>query len=447
MTENKNQNPRVLAVELLTKIERNGSYSNLALNQAIEKKQLNSLDSALLTNIVYGVIQHKLTLEFYVDHFIKNKRKVAPWVYELLKTALYQQLYLDKIPKRAIFNETIEIAKQKGHTGIRKFVTGVMHAWDRQGLPRFDELDPQKRLSIETSTPQWLVNELTQSLGNEKTRQLLATINQPPHQSVRVNLAQNTVEQAKAALLAEGFTVQNSEIAPLGLRVEGGFVPHSKAFAAGRVMMQDESAMLAVDSMQLKGQETVLDACAAPGGKTTQIAAALTTGKVYALDIHQHKVKLINANAKRAGVLDKVLAVQLDARLAGQKFVPASFDQILVDAPCSGLGLMRRKPEVKYEKKPADSQKLHQIQTAILDKIAALVKPGGKLTYSTCTILEQENQATVDAFLAQHPEFKQVKTQTTLNVKADCSQLGLTLYPDDFMSDGFFIATMIKDKS
>ena len=176
-----NRNPRFLAVKLLERIEKNGSYSNLALNQTIKKSQLDERDVSLLTNIVYGVIQRKLTLEFYLDGFIKNRRKVEPWVYELLKTALYQQLYLDKIPKRAVFNETIEIAKVNGHEGIRRFVTGILHEIERKGLPDPGNVkDSAEKISIESSTPKWLVEKLTEELGFEKTISLLKSINEPP---------------------------------------------------------------------------------------------------------------------------------------------------------------------------------------------------------------------------------------------------------------------------
>lgn len=439
------RNPRFLAVKLLERIEKNGSYSNLALNQTIKKSQLDERDVSLLTNIVYGVIQRKLTLEFYLDGFIKNRRKVEPWVYELLKTALYQQLYLDKIPKRAVFNETIEIAKLNGHEGIRRFVTGILHEIERKGLPDPSNVkDSAEKISIESSTPKWLVEKLTEELGFEKTISLLKSINEPPAQSIRVNLAKNTVHQAVSALEKEGFKVSKSLVSPLGLRVSGGFIPHSDAYKRGLVTVQDESAMLAVDSMDVESTDVVLDGCAAPGGKTMQIAAVLDSGRVYALDIHAHKVGLIEKNAELCGVNKYVTAKKMDARKAKEEFDEESFDKVLIDAPCSGLGLMRRKPEVKYDKHFKDSLSLHDVQVGILDQVAELVKPGGRLTYSTCTILNEENQATVDAFLKRHPEFYQIKTETSFKIKDERKTLGLTIYPDDFGSDGFFIATLMK---
>ncbi|BDI02028.1 16S rRNA (cytosine(967)-C(5))-methyltransferase RsmB [Ligilactobacillus murinus] len=445
MAKKINKTPRYLAVELLEKVEKQGAYSNLALNQTIKQNELSKRDAHLLTNIVYGVIQHKLTLEYYLKPFIKRPNKLQSWVKQLLLTALYQQIYLDNIPKRAIFNETIEIAKVKGHAGVRKFVTGILHAIDRQGLPSLDAItDPIEALSIATSTPQWLVEQLQKEVGVAKTKSILETVNQAPKQTIRVNTKVTTAKALTEQLEAEKLEVTKSSVTPLALQVNTGFIPATEAFKAGQAIVQDESAMLAVESMALKADDQVLDACAAPGGKTTQIAAQLETGQVTSLDIHKHKVALIEQNALRTHVKAQVRALQLDARKASEEFAKASFDKILVDAPCSGIGLLRRKPEVKYEKKYQDSLDLHQIQVSILDAVAPLLKVGGTLTYSTCTILDSENQQTVSAFLKAHPEFEQLKTKTAFELKADRKELGLTIYPDDYLSDGFYIATLVK---
>ncbi|KRL83714.1 16S rRNA (cytosine(967)-C(5))-methyltransferase RsmB [Ligilactobacillus apodemi] len=445
MTNKINKTPRYLAVELLERVEKSGAYSNLALNQAITSNDLSKRDAHLLTNIVYGVIQHKLTLEYYLVPFIKNPQKLQNWVKQLLLTALYQQLYLDNIPKRAVFNETIEIAKVKGHAGIRKFVTGVLHAIDRKGLPKIEQInDPLERLSVKTSTPLWLVKQLVKELGEKKASSILSSINQAPKQTIRINTKLETKEQVIESLAKEQIVATPSLVTPLALQIESGFIPTSETFKAGKVIVQDESAMLAVESMNIAPNDKVLDACAAPGGKTTQIAANLTDGMVYGLDIHKHKVKLIQENAKRAQVQTQVQAKQLDARKVSEVFEKESFDKILVDAPCSGIGLMRRKPEVKYEKQLADSKNLHRIQVEILNAVAPHLKVGGILTYSTCTILDEENQQTVTEFLQQHPEFEQVKTQTAANLKPERKELGLAIYPDDYLSDGFYIATLVK---
>ena len=352
---------------------------------------------------------------------------------------------MDNIPKRAVFNETIEIAKVKGHAGVRKFVTGILHAIDRQGIPSLDAItDPIEALSIATSTPRWLVEQLQKEVGTAKTKSILETINQAPKQTVRINTKVTTAEALAAQLEAEKLEVAKSPVTPLALQVNTGFIPATEAFKTGQAIVQDESAMLAVESMAINAGDQVLDACAAPGGKTTQIAAQLETGQVTSLDIHKHKVALIEQNALRAHVEAQVKALQMDARKASEEFAKESFDKILVDAPCSGIGLLRRKPEVKYEKKYQDSLDLHRIQVSILDAVAPLLKVGGTLTYSTCTILDSENQQTVSAFLKAHPEFEQVKTKTAFELKADRQELGLTIYPDDHLSDGFYIATLVK---
>ncbi|MFB9770560.1 16S rRNA (cytosine(967)-C(5))-methyltransferase RsmB [Lactiplantibacillus modestisalitolerans] len=441
------ENPRWLAVTALAKIK-NGAYSNLQLNQLIREHSLDRRDVNLLTNMVYGVIQHRLTLEFWLKPFVKRPKQLVPWVHELLLSALYQWQFLDKIPQRAVFNETIEIAKVKGHPGIRRFVTGVLHQMDRSGLPAFTTIeDPDERLQVMYSMPKWIIQELRRQVGQDKMVAVLASLNQPAKQALRVNLDQATVADVQAELETAGLSVEPSAVAPAGLIVTAGQAVNTAALAAGRLTIQDESAQLAVDALDPQPADRVLDACAAPGGKTTQIAAALAAeqgGQVTALDIHTSKVKLIAKNAARMHVANRVAATQLDARKAQSEFGDAQFDRILVDAPCSGLGLMRRKPEIRYEKQLADSLNLQQIQLAILAAVAPTLKKGGIMTYSTCTILEQENQAVVEQFLATHPEFELETTPTKQGLKADRSTKTLTIYPDDYLSDGFFIACLRK---
>jgi len=439
--------PRWLAVSALSKIK-NGAYSNLQLNQLINQHSMDRRDINLLTNIVYGVIQHRLTLEYWLKPFVRHPHQLDPWVNELLLTALYQWQYLDKIPQRAVFNETIEIAKVKGHPGIRRFVTGVLHEMDRQGLPKFDAItDPDERLSITYSMPIWLIDELRDQLGADKMQRIIASLNQPAKQSLRVNTAVSDVEDVTAALTNEDLTVDFSEISPIGLIVSDGQAVTTDAMKYGMFTVQDESAQLVVPALNPQPGDRVLDACAAPGGKTTQIAAALDAdagGEVVALDIHSNKVKLIGENAARMHVADRVAATELDARKVGTEFGDGHFDRILVDAPCSGLGLIRRKPEIRYEKQLSDSLNLQRIQLAILTAVAPTLKKGGIMTYSTCTILKQENQDVIAQFLADQPEFELIKTPTEMNLKADRDSDTLSIYPDDYLSDGFFIACLRK---
>lgn len=442
-------NPRNLAVTVLSKVK-TGAYSNLQLNNVINDHTLIPADVNLLTTIVYGVVQHRLTLDFYLAPFLKNPDKVEPWVRELLYTALFQELYLDRIPKRAIFNETIEIAKQRGHEGIRRFVTGVLHQMDRTGLPDVATIkDPIERLVVTYSVPKWFINALIDQRGEEKALSILSKINQPANQSIRVNTVELSLDDAVRRLTEEGFEVRESIVSGTGLVVSGQPANQSTLFKNGQVTIQDESAMLPAESMQLDDQMWVLDACAAPGGKTTQIATYLSPekgGKVTALDIHPHKIKLINQNAKRLHVQDQIEAVQLDARKVDEKFDDETFDRILVDAPCSGLGLIRRKPEIRYEKSLSDSQHLQKVQLDILNGVAPKLQTDGILVYSTCTILDEENKDVYTEFLRQNSNFRSVKVKTDKNLKLDRKTDYLEIFPDDFDSDGFFISAFQKVK-
>lgn len=436
-------NPRSLAVTALMRIQK-GAYSNLQLNQMLDDTHLDPRDASLLTTIVYGVIQHQLTIDYQLKPFIQKPNKLQPWVKVLLETAIYQWQYLERVPKRAIFNETIDIAKKRGHEGIRRFVTGVLHQMDRSGLPDPSEItDQTQRWVTQYSVPEWLITSLLDQRGAEKTEAILKVINQPANQSVRVNRTRLTVAQATEQLQADGYDVTVSAVSENGLVLNGKPANHAELFKQGDITIQDESAMLPAESMHVKANQEILDACAAPGGKTVQLAESVDEsagGQVTALDIHQHKVRLITQNAKRMGVSDRVDAVTLDARKVDDMFADGLFDQILVDAPCSGIGLVRRKPEIRYEKQLRDSEALAKVQLAILNAVATKVTINGIITYSTCTILNQENRDVVAAFLAAHPDFVSQRVHTAHDLKADRETDYLEIYPDDYGSDGFFIS-------
>lgn len=440
-------NPRALAVRVLEKVN-DGAYSNLQLNSVIKQANLSEKNVHLMTTMVYGVIQHRLTLEYWLKPFVKQPQKLNPWVRELLFISLYQMQYLDKIPDHAIFDEAINLAKRRGHDGIRKFVTGVLHAIQRQGLPDIKVIDdPVEQLSIQSSLPIWLIQTLQDQLGWEKTVAIAGAINGAPAQSVRINHAITTGSEVTELLEEAGFNVEPSHVTPDALLVSGGHVASSQLFKDGLLTLQDESAMLMVPSLAVTPTDQVLDAAAAPGGKTTQIATYLDVtqgGKVTALDIHEHKAKLIKENALRLHVADRIETQVLDARKVDEKFANETFDRILVDAPCSGFGLLRRKPEIRYEKSLDDSYQLQKVQKAILDAVANKLKKGGRLVYGTCTILKTENEDVIDAFLADHDNFRLVPTQTALDLDALDERGMLHIYPDDFGSDGFFVATLVK---
>lgn len=442
-------NPRLLAVQTLTRVMGKGGYSNLTLDHVITKYQLDSRDAGLLTNIVYGVIQHQLTLDYLLAPFVKT-RQLDTWVRCLLQTAVYQLQYLDKVPARAVFFDSTEIAKKLGHQGVAKFVTGVLRQAQRNGYPDpMTIADPIQRLAITSSTPVWLVKKLQEQLGETKAAKILAAINQPAHASIRVNTTKTTAAALLKALQPQFPALKESPLTPVGLVAPGGHLAGTREFADGLYTMQDESSMLVAPSLDVQPGDQVLDACAAPGGKTTHIAQYLDPdqgGRVTALDLHANKVRLIQQNAKRLDLDDRVAAQVMDARQVAANFAAESFDKILVDAPCSGLGLIRRKPEIKYTKQPEDLQHLQKIQLAILDSVAPTLKIGGRLTYSTCTMVREENQDVVAHFLATHPEFEQVPVLTLKPLAKTHGAPALQLFPDDYDTDGFFIASLIRRK-
>lgn len=278
--------------------------------------------------------------------------------------SIYQYHYLKRVPDWAVTNESIEIAKKRGNQGIRKFVTGVLHAILRKGLADLDQIsDLTKRLSLKNSVPEWIVCELVRQYGEQSAAKILMAVNEPAHLVIRVNTALTDLTTVKKQLTADNVEFRESDVAPNALVITSGKVIGSSLFTKGLITIQDESAMLAVDSMNVQAGDRVLDACAAPGGKTIQIAEHLDPslgGQVDALDIHEHKTSLIRKNAKRMHVADRVLTHTLDARKVKEQFADETFDKILVDAPCSGMGLLRRKPEIRYTKKLADCVNLHQ---------------------------------------------------------------------------------------
>lgn len=446
MTNQIQKTPRYIALDVLTRVIQRGAYSNLQLNNSLRQAE-NDADRRLITRLVYGVLQHKLTLEYWLKHLVQ--RKMDSWVRTLLIMSFYQYEYLDRIPKWAITDEAIKIAKTMGNPGSRRFVTAILHKFLRQGPASFDSLpEGPQRWSVQYSLPQWLVDELTSEYGESETLKVLKSINQEAHISLRVNTALNSIEEAQSELASEGIQTKASRLSAQGLIVESGNVLKSQAFTQGKVTIQDESAMLAVESMHLTGDEKVLDACAAPGGKSGQIAEALIHhgGSLTSLDIHPHKVELIKSHLSRLHLSEVDTAIALDARKVGTKFPDEYFDKILVDAPCSGIGLIRRKPEIRYDKTLSDSKHLHQIQLAILNACAPKVKKGGILTYSTCTILSIENDETIQAFLATHPNYELQVTTTARAIKNDRQKDTLTILPSDYGSDGFFIAVLKRMK-
>ncbi|MEH7611299.1 16S rRNA (cytosine(967)-C(5))-methyltransferase RsmB [Gottfriedia acidiceleris] len=444
------KNVREIALEALLSVYKNQSYSNLLVNNYIQKNDLSSADSGLLTEIIYGTIQRDQLLDFYLEPFIKNQKKLEEWVYILIKLSLYQLHFLDRIPPHAVLNEAVNIAKKRGHKGIASLVNGVLRNIQRNGLRSIDEIkDPIEKLSIETNHPKWLIEQWVKEFGEEETRRICEENILPPFQTARVNTMKATREEVLKMLEDEGVQVKEGKLSPFAIEIQKGNVAHTNAFKEGFLSIQDESSMLVAQALGVEKGEDILDTCAAPGGKSTHIAELLGgTGSVTSLDLHKHKVKLIKEQANRLG-LDNIETKALDARKAPEEFEGRLFDKVLVDAPCSGLGVIRRKPDILLKKSPTDVTNLQRVQKSILDEASKLVKPGGTLVYSTCTVGHEENIDVVEAFLDEHHDYELDHSlidhvPEKLNENKSVQKGYVQLLPHYFGTDGFFIARLRK---
>lgn len=427
---------RSLALAVLEDVLVNQAYSNIALNKHLKGSQLSAADKGLVTEIVYGTVARKLTLEWYLSHFIQDRDKLDNWLYILLLLSAYQLRYLDKIPNHAVVNEAVELAKAR-KKGSEKLVNAVLRRILREGWPDIATIKRKnKRDSIAYSLPVWLVSKLKEEYGEERAQAIFESLLVRNKASIRVTDLSRK-EEIKAVLEAS-----DSPLAASGLVKEQGHFAGHDLFSEGAITIQDESSQLVAPTLDLQGHEQVLDACAAPGGKTAHMASFLTSGKVTALDLYDHKLDLIQENAQRLGVADRVQTQKLDARKVHEFFEKDSFDKILVDAPCSGIGLLRRKPDIKYNKETADFTSLQEIQLEILGSVCQTLRKGGIITYSTCTIVSEENFQVVEAFLESHPEFEQVKLEHECKdiLKDGC----ILITPELYGSDGFFISQFRK---
>ncbi len=433
---------REIALDILLQVDKGGAYSNLLLHSNIEKNHLHKKDAGLLTEIVYGTIQQEDTIAYFLTPFVKNRKKLQPWVWMLLSMSVYQMEFLDRVPDHAIINEAVEIAKKRGHKGIASLVNGVLRSVQRSGVPSIMDIkDDVERLAVGTSHPLWLVQAWVEQFGLEETRKICETNLLPPTVTARVNVMKTSVAEIREKYSgAEQGTL--SEDAVL---FQGGNIAHLKEFKEGLLSIQDESSMLVARALGAEAGETILDSCGAPGGKTSHIAERMQgTGKVVSFDLHKHKVKLIKQQAERLG-LTNVEAKVGDARKLQEAFQQESFDRVLVDAPCSGFGVIRRKPDIKKEKTKADIENLVNIQQAILDEVAPLVKKGGTLVYSTCTIEQDENINVVLNFLEKHPDFEwdtTLKERLPEQTHSYIKEGSLQILPHYFLTDGFYIACL-----
>jgi 16S rRNA (cytosine967-C5)-methyltransferase len=442
---------RALAVKVLSAVEQDGAYSNLELNRRLKEAELSAADAGLATELVYGTIARRNTIDYYLERFVaKGVVKLQPWVRSLLRISVYQIIYLDRIPEHAVVSEAVNLAKKLGHQGISGMVNGVLRNMirNREQLHIPSHLPAAERISLEHSHPLWMVERWIRQYGEATTEAICRANNEPPAVSVRVNTTMTTREKMMEEMVRSGAVVEASRLSPDGILVRsGGNMALTSWYRDGLFSVQDESSMLVAEAVAPEEGQRVLDCCAAPGGKTAHMAEKMQDrGHIIANDVHAHKCELILEQAERLG-LGCIDAVTGDALDLNKRYPEASFDRILLDAPCSGLGVIRRKPDVKWSKSASDIKDISSLQRELLDCVAPLLKPGGILVYSTCTIESAENEDMVADFLSRHPEYQAMETSNWSQPETSSWQAvngGVQVLPQYAHSDGFYIARLTR---
>ena len=433
---------RETALRVLVSCRTNGAWADAALKAQLNRDGLSPQDAGLCSRIVYGVMQNQLLLDFYIGAYCSQKPDhLQPPLLDILRMGAYQILYLDKIPDSAAVNESVKLAKLFKRGQASGLVNAVLRkiSQNKNNLPPIPERDTERYLSIRYSHPKWLVKRLVKLLGREEAERCLAANNEVAPLTVQVNPLNTSTEALTAELNELGVTAKAHDWVSGCLELSGvGDLTTLRPFQDGKFLVQDPAARLVSLIADVKPGQTVLDVCAAPGGKSFSAAFAMENrGRVVSCDLHENKLKRIQEGAARLG-LSCVETMAADGRIQKPEWVSA-FDTVLVDVPCSGLGIIRKKPDTRY-KKADDLFALPVIQTAILENAATYVKPGGTLIYSTCTILPEENEQVTDAFLAEHPDFS--REIFTLPSPVGETDGQLTLWPQRHGTDGFYICRM-----
>jgi len=442
------KNARQLAVEVIYRVNEEGGYSNLTLNQLIRKYDITDRDKALATQLVYGSLRMRNSLDWLINQVANRKvQKMDGWTRNILRLGLYQIQFLDGIPDAVACNETVELAKEYKHPGVAKFVNGVL----RNILRRLDSLqmpsiedDPVQHIRYKYSFPQWLVERWVKRYGVKATIEICQTFNQIPDTVIRRNPLKTSKSDLEDSLSKNNIEVKEINNFPQAFKINNySSLYNLDTFQSGYFQIQGLASIMTGHIVAPKPGERVLDLCSAPGGKTTHLAELMDNqGEIIANELHEHKLSLIEENCKRLGV--KIVNVKIgDGRKV--EFTD-SFDRILIDAPCSGLGMIAKKPEIKWQKKPQDIKQLKDIQLELLTAGSGFLKEGGELVYSTCTITEAENIEVVKEFVSNNLNFELV------NLKSQAKEFGIDsefinegtiqLLPTWQENEGYFIAKL-----
>ena len=430
-------NVKQVAINLISQVDK-GAYSNIALNETFKTLNINSKEKAFITEIFYGVIRNKKFLDYIIEKNTKEIKK--EWIRNLLRISIYQITFMDSDNKGVVWEAT-ELAKKKYGVPISKFINGTLRNYLRNKDSELKSLADEKNYEVLYSIPKWFCDMLEKQYGNENLKQAITSLKKIPYLSVRVNKLKYTEKEFEEFLKEKD--IQIIKKIDTVYYINSGLIINSEEFKTGKIIAQDASSYLAAKNLGVMPNELVLDICAAPGGKTAVLAEEMkNSGEVIAIDIHQHKIKLIDTNMKKLGI-DIVKAIVMDARNVNKQ--GRKFDKILVDVPCSGYGVIRKKPEILYSKNRENIEELAKLQLEILNSAADILKDGGELIYSTCTITDEENTNNIEKFLKEREEFKVEKLYILENVSGDYDKLGgfCINYKEEIM-DNFYIIKLVK---
>ena len=449
----KSINERELVLGILLEVTRDGEHSHIALRNVLNKYQyLDKKERAFITRVTEGTLERMIELDYIINQFSKVKvNKMKPVIRNIIRSAVYQMKYMDSVPNSAACNEAVKLAVKKGFVNLKGFVNGLLRNIDRnlEQISYPDEKDLEQYLSVKYSMPTWILRQWLAAYDRESVECMLQDFLKEKDTIIRCDLGQMPKEELVKALEGEGVHVEEHPYLPYALRISSyNYLGELETFQKGAFSVQDISSMLVAHLAEPKEGDEIIDVCAAPGGKALHMAEVLCgTGHVQARDLTEYKVGLIEENILRSGMTN-IEAVRWDATQKDETAVEKA-DIVVADLPCSGLGVLGKKTDLKYKMTEETQKELVALQRKMLSTVKDYVKPGGTLVYSTCTIHEEENMGNVHWFLEQNKEFELVPIAQLLceELKNDVVEPGcIQLLPGIHDSDGFFIAKFRKVK-
>ena len=437
---------REIALKTVYKINKEEAYSNIALDEMIKdnRKKLDDRDIGFISELVYGITTWKLTLDEIIKKYSKIRlKKISPWILNILRMGIYQIVFLDKVPKSAAVNESVNLAKRYGHKSSSNFVNAILRNVEKHDYEEFFQIeDDIERISKTTSMPTWIIEELLKENNIQFVEEICKNSNIKPKVTIRINTLKINKEEMEKLLKERNIEFEEGKLENFLILDKVKHIENLDIYKEGYFTIQDEGAGLIAYMLKPRENEIVLDACSSPGGKTTYMAEMMEDkGKIVAFDLHEHRVKLVEENAKRLGI--HIIKTKCEDASIYKEEYKEKFDKILLDVPCLGLGVLKRKPDIKWKRKKEDIEEITKVQKEILETCSKYLKTGGQLVYSTCSILKEENEDIIQEFLKKHTDFEQIslneeKYEVNINKNGN-----IQLY-QNIENDGFFISKLQK---